>query len=774
MKKKVIAILLCMVLALAVVPGSIFAANSDMVIDASLDKTELEFSATEDQYVTLTINVKNPADETEAASLNGIAVDLPYPTANIVVTEISNSASTITYDEENGDFYTDMGDNSARICWQSGNSKPRDTNNLGVVVYKVPKGTAANTYTIRGENIELTDGDSEPIWDEDGSFEVTFTIKPAPVPVSGISVTPETASVAVEGTTSLTATISPDTASNTNVTWRSEDESIATVSGNGLNATVTGVAPGTVKIYAKTEDGGYEDYATITVTQTVALPTLEDKVYNGNPQFPENGTGYTLSGDSQTYVGTYTATATPAAGYTWTDGTTTATMLTWKITPAEQPAQVTETANLVARGDTLDLSTLVTGEQGNVTFELQTANGCTLSGTTLTSGENTGTATVAYTIYGANVGGSADAEYKDKSGTITVTITDAPMYTVTVPEVTGGEGAATPESGYEGDSVHLSATADDGYKFVRWDVTGATPENATSAETNITLGNTNVTATPVFEEIKPTSVSASSDKDTLIVGTDDEDDAKASILADVGPEGALNKDVTYTSSDPSIATVDEDGNVTAVGGPGTVTITVTSKADPSVKDTVTITVKKAVEKPVPKTDLVYNGKEQTGVEAGEGYTFTADSTTKATNAGSYDFVAQLKDGYVWKDGTANDFAGDWGIAQATLTNDNLELAVGESKDLADEEGVSYEAPEETNDGVIELDGNKVTGLKEGTAEIIVSSDGSGNFERGTATITVTVTKTPATGDHTLRYVGVGMVALIIMMVAVFYRRKEEK
>ena len=55
------------------------------------------------------------------------------------------------------------------------------------------------------------------------------------------------------------------------------------------------------------------------------------------------------------------------------------------------------------------------------------------------------------------------------------------------------------------------------------------------------------------------------------------------------PEDALDKDVTFTSDDPSVVTVDEDGKVTAVGT-GTATITITSKADPSVKTTVKVRV----------------------------------------------------------------------------------------------------------------------------------------------------------------------------------------
>lgn len=71
----------------------------------------------------------------------------------------------------------------------------------------------------------------------------------------------KTATVAVEGTTSLTATAYP--AAST-VTWASSDTSVATVS----SGTVTGVAAGTATITASITVGGTTHKATCTVTVT--------------------------------------------------------------------------------------------------------------------------------------------------------------------------------------------------------------------------------------------------------------------------------------------------------------------------------------------------------------------------------------------------------------------------------------------------------------------------------------------------------------------------
>jgi len=67
-------------------------------------------------------------------------------------------------------------------------------------------------------------------------------------------------------------------------------------------------------------------------------------------------------------------------------------------------------------------------------------------------------------------------------------------------------------------------------------------------------------------------------------------DGKDKITVTVNPENATDKEVTFESSDETVVKVDKDGNLEAVGE-GEATITVTSKGNPSLKTTVTVTVK---------------------------------------------------------------------------------------------------------------------------------------------------------------------------------------
>ena len=72
--------------------------------------------------------------------------------------------------------------------------------------------------------------------------------------MTGVTVTPTSATIDVGATITLTATVSPDDASDKSVTWSSDDPNIASVDATGA---VTGVATGSATIMAATADGGF-------------------------------------------------------------------------------------------------------------------------------------------------------------------------------------------------------------------------------------------------------------------------------------------------------------------------------------------------------------------------------------------------------------------------------------------------------------------------------------------------------------------------------------
>lgn len=90
----------------------------------------------------------------------------------------------------------------------------------------------------------------------------TITRATAAVAVTGITVTPTTASVAVGSTTTLAASVTPSNATDSAVSWSSSDKTLATV--DPSTGVVTGVAPGQVTITATA--GGVTATSVVTVT----------------------------------------------------------------------------------------------------------------------------------------------------------------------------------------------------------------------------------------------------------------------------------------------------------------------------------------------------------------------------------------------------------------------------------------------------------------------------------------------------------------------------
>ena len=134
-------------------------------------------------------------------------------------------------------------------------------------------------------------------------------------------------------------------------------------------------------------------------------------------------------------------------------------------------------------------------------------------------------------------------------------------------------------------------------------------------------------------------------------------DAAFDFAATGAAEGST---VTYVSSDPDVATVDENGRVTILkAGTTVITATATGTADyETAFANYTLTVdKKPIAIPVEDTtDFTYNGSEQTyTLVEDEAYTITGNVQTNANEAG-YTVTVALKDtdNTQWADGMTAD------------------------------------------------------------------------------------------------------------------------
>lgn len=85
------------------------------------------------------------------------------------------------------------------------------------------------------------------------------------IPVTGITLSPATATLSVGGTQQLTPTVAPANATNKTVSYSSNNTGIATVNGSGL---VTAIASGSATITVTTQDGNKIATAVITVNSS--------------------------------------------------------------------------------------------------------------------------------------------------------------------------------------------------------------------------------------------------------------------------------------------------------------------------------------------------------------------------------------------------------------------------------------------------------------------------------------------------------------------------
>lgn len=134
-------------------------------------------------------------------------------------------------------------------------------------------------------------------------------------------------------------------------------------------------------------------------------------------------------------------------------------------------------------------------------------------------------------------------------------------------------------------TVYLAGTANDGYELKGFTVTAADGASVTVRNDNtFTMPNQNITVSAVFEQKDQPSTTNTI---TLNAATAElEIGATKTLVAAVTPEDA---EILWTSDAPAVATVDEDGVVTAVAA-GSATITATIK-DTECSATCAVTVK---------------------------------------------------------------------------------------------------------------------------------------------------------------------------------------
>ena len=329
---------------------------------------------------------------------------------------------------------------------------------------------------------------------------------------------------------------------------------------------------------------------------------------------------------------------------TWTSSNTAvATVENGKIT-AIAPGKATITAATVngltatvavtvkdstvaVTGITLSKTTtnLVKGHSTTVTATISPSNATNQTVTWTTS--NAAVATVDNGRITAVGGGTATvtaATNNGKTATVTVKVT-VPVESITLSRSTAnllvGRSTTATATINPSDATNKTVTWTSSNKSVatvdNGKITAVAPGTATitAKSNNGKTATVKVTVKESTTTVAVTGITLSKTTTNLAVGR------STTVTATVAPTNATNKTVTWTTSDPTIATVD-NGKITAVGG-GTATVTATSNNG----KTATVTVKVTV--PVESITL---SREKANLLVGRSTTATATiNPTNATN-----------------------------------------------------------------------------------------------------------------------------------------------
>lgn len=493
------------------------------------------------------------------------------------------------------------------VFWRSSDTKVATVDQKGVVTAKGP-GSAVITATTK-----------------DGSFKAKCTVT---VVVKAQSLTLKSTACTVKSGSSvkLGYTVSPSNTTDKSLTWKTSNKKIATVNKNGV---VTGVAGGTARITAETENG-ITATCTVTVIQTpssVRLSQSEVSLKKGKTVtltatvLPKNANDRTVKwSSSNTKVATVDKNGVVKA---LSAGTA---VITAKTNEGGKSAKCTVT--VIQRVSSVKLSSSSLSVKVGQTATLKATVKPTNATNKAVSWSSSNTAVAKVNKNGVVTGvagGSAVITVKTADGSKT----DKCTVTVTVP-VSGITMAEKTIEIADGTKKTLSFTvlpSDAGNKKVTWqsnatdivsvDSNGVITANATGkAVVTAKTVDGGFTASAEITVYKGVRVIALSDNSlSMDIGK------TATLTAVPTPSDAKYKTVTWSSSDSSVASVSAAGVVTANKG-GKVTITASCENE-RVKNTCTVTVIQ------PVTAIAF---KSSSVEVYKGKTKTLEAVVSPSNA----------------------------------------------------------------------------------------------------------------------------------------------
>ena len=592
----------------------------------------------------------------------------------------------------------------------------------------------------------------------------SVTVEAKMIPVTGVTLDKTEAELVEGESITLTATIAPEDATDKTVSWVSSDEEIAKVDSEGK---VSAIAPGTADITVTTTDG--EKKAVFALTVVAKVVPVESIAI-------DKETLELVEGDSATLTATVSPDNASDKTYAWTSSNPdVATVAEDGTVTAIAPGNTTITATSNDGGKTASCEV-------SVAKRVIPVESVTLSGeTSVTAGD---TVTFTYTITPSDATvqdvkwSSSDESVIKVDADGTAVVLKNGVATITVTTVDGEKTAsakilASPllVSSLSLDVTSLTLAAGEEGKLVAT----VAPENATNKELSWKSLSTSVATVDAegnVKAVKPgtakirvsttdgsklnaecevtvtkakVAVTGVSLDNTLLLISVGE---SRKLSATVKPSGATNKEVSWASSNESVATVDSNGNVKGLKE-GSATITVTTK-DGSKTATCKVTVSKPVST-IAVTGVSLN-KTSLSLTVGESQSLSAtvspsnasdksvswkssntsvatvdgSGNVKAVKAGTAKVTVTTKDGS--KTATCNVTVKSSSVAvtSISLNKKDLYLSEGESEKLI----VTFNPSDATN--------KEVTWESDTPSKATVDNNGNVKaVKAGTATITVT-------------------------------------
>ncbi len=592
----------------------------------------------------------------------------------------------------------------------------------------------------------------------------SVTVEAKKIPVTGVTLDKTEAELVEGESITLTATIAPEDATDKTVSWVSSDEEIAKVDSEGK---VSAITPGTADITVTTTDG--EKKAVFALTVVAKVVPVESIAI-------DKETLELVEGDSATLTATVSPDNASDKTYAWTSSNPdVATVAEDGTVTAIAPGNTTITATSNDGGKTASCEV-------SVAKRIIHVESVTLSGeTSVTAGD---TVTFTYTITPSDATvqdvkwSSSDESVIKVDADGTAVVLKNGVATITVTTVDGEKTAsakilASPllVSSLSLDVTSLTLAAGEEGKLVAT----VAPENATNkelswkslttsvatvdAEGNVKAVKTgtakirvsttdgsklNAECEVTVTKAKVAVTGVSLDNTLLLISVGE----SRKLSATVKPSGATNKEVSWTSNNESVATVDSNGNVKGLKE-GSATITVTTK-DGSKTATCKVTVSKPVST-IAVTGVSLN-KTSLSLTVGESQSLSAtvspsnasdksvswkssntsvatvdgSGNVKAVKAGTAKVTVTTKDGS--KTATCNVTVKSSSVAvtSISLNKKDLYLSEGESEKLI----VTFNPSDATN--------KEVTWESDTPSKATVDNNGNVKaVKAGTATITVT-------------------------------------